>query len=108
MRLRRSLVLVSILALAGCATPSLRGQGDLSRFVRDGVSTRSELEARLGPPALTFENERIACWRLGRDDAGQFVVRRTVGWAGTRDELVVVFDATGTVQRHALVEIQGP
>jgi hypothetical protein len=35
-------------------------------------------------------------------------VRRTVGWAGTRHELVVVFDAAGAVQRHALVEIQGP
>jgi hypothetical protein len=108
MRMRRSLLLVAALALAGCATQPLRGQGDLARFVRDGVSTRTELEARLGPPALTFEDDRIACWRLGRDDAGQFVVRRTVGWAGTRDELVVVFDAAGVAQRHALVEIRGP
>lgn len=107
MHLRRSLVLVAILALAGCATPPLRGQGDLAATVRDGVSTRAELEARLGPAALTFENGRIACWRLGGDEGGQYVVRRTVGWAGTRQELVVVFDSAGAVQRHALVEIQG-
>lgn len=107
MRLRRSLLLVAALALAGCATQPLRGQGDLARFVRDGVSTRTELEARFGPPALTFESGRIACWRLGGDEGGQYVVRRTIGWAGTRHELVVVFDAAGAVQRHALVEIQG-
>ena len=108
MRLRRSLLLVAALVLAGCAAHPLRGQGDLAGFVRDRVSTRAELEARFGPPALTFEDDRIACWRLGRDDAGQFVVRRTVGWAGTHDELIVVFDAGGVAQRHALVEIRGP
>ncbi len=109
MRFRRSLVVVAIaLALGGCATSPLRGQGDLAATVHDGVSTRAALEARFGPPALTFEDGRIACWRFGGDKAGQYIVRRTVGWAGTRHELVVVFDAAGAVQRHALVEIQGP
>ena len=108
MRMRRSLIVLSALALVGCATPPLRGQGDVAVTVRDDASTRAQLEARFGPPALTFEDGRIACWRLGGDEAGQYVVRRTVGWAGTRHELVVVFDAAGTVQRHALVEIRGP
>ena len=105
----RLLVAVVMLAAAGCATRPPVGRADLLDFLHDEATSRADLILKLGAPARTFDDNRIASWRLAKDDAGYFLVATTpTDWYGARYELVVVFAATGVVERHSLVEIRAP
>jgi len=65
----RGLSMVLVLALAGCSTvdtvPAARlKQPNLLSFLVDGKATRSEVEARLGQPADSFDSNRLWTYRL--------------------------------------------
>jgi len=67
----------------------------------------SEVYLKRGPRAREFETGRIVSWRLGKEEAGYLLVSSAAaGWLGARYELVVVFAANDTVQRHPLVEVR--
>jgi hypothetical protein len=108
MRALRLLVAAAFVALAGCATQPPRGQGNLLEFLRDGETSRTDVYLKLGTPSRTYETNRIASWRLDKDEAGYFLVSSSSGWRGTRYELVVVFGTDDVVKRHSLVEIRSP
>lgn len=114
-QLRRS-ILVTCLALVACATATTptKGRNDLLSFLNDGITRRDEVRVKLGEPSAEFERSRIAAYRLGRDEAGFFVVERreswSESWSGVRYNLMLVFDGDGNAVlcRHALVEVRSP
>ena len=57
--------LLLALALAGCATPPLKGRANLLDFLVDGQTTREQTLHALGEPSARFEAERILTYRLG-------------------------------------------
>jgi len=97
----------ALLLVTGCATAPPVGQRDLLAFVTDGVTAKSDVFLRLGPPGREFEGGRIATWRVAEDEGGYYVVASaTDGWRGSRHEFVVVFGADGRVERHSLVQLR--
>jgi len=83
-------------------------------FIRDGVSLRADIMARLGAPIYQFENQRIFIYRCRRQkeritllNAEQFEPSRN--WKDQRNprtdlgSLVLVFDENGLLQKHSLV-----
>ena len=70
--------------------------------------------ATLGQPSARFKTEKILTYRLGYEvkTRGYYVVEREPasesGWSTWRRaqySLVLVFDKTGILQRHSLVEV---
>ena len=106
-RFRATIWGAALLLVTGCATAPPVGQRDLLAFVTDGVTAKSDIYLKLGPPGREFEGGRIATWRVAEDDGGYYVVASsTDGWRGSRHELVVVFGANGRVERHSLVQLR--
>lgn len=106
-RFRRLICGAALLLITGCATAPPVGQPDLLAFVTDGVTPKSEIFLRLGPPGREFEGGRIATWRVANDEGGYYVVASsTEASRGSRHELVVVFGANGRVERHSLVQLR--
>lgn len=108
--MRRSLLRAfapALALIAGCAsTPA--GRGDLLDFIADGRTRREELLLKFGEPSASFEDARIVAYRLRRDDGGYLLSRWRENWAGVHYSLVLVFDAGGLLQRHALVTVNPP
>ena len=101
-------VLLSL--LAACSTTPLRGQPNLLDFLADGATPRSEVVARLGRPTRCLRSGEICTYRVSHDEAGQYVKLEVGGssWMDTDGSLVVVFDAFGVLQRHAIVRVREP
>lgn len=96
--------------LTACGATPLRGQPDLLDFLEDGVTTRDEVVKRLGVPLHCLDEGKACTYRLGHDEAGQFVARgnEVTGWRGLDGSVVVVYDAHGVLQRHAFVPVRNP
>jgi hypothetical protein len=102
--LLRLAAVLAIVSLVSCASPpppaqDLIASGALG-FLSDGVTTREQATLRLGLPARTFEGDRILVYRMGWGEDGQL---RSGNMTGSYD-LVLVFDASDVLVRHALVE----
>ena len=63
----------------------------LEAFLQDGVTRRDEVLARLGIPHADFEDGRIIGYYLR-----------------SRDELIVVFDERGILERHSFLKFPAP
>jgi hypothetical protein len=96
--------------LAACSTPPLRGEPGLLDFLADGATPRSEVVARLGQPTRCLRSGEICTYRVSHDEAGQYVKLEVGGsnWMDTDGSLVLVFDADGVLQRHAIVRVREP
>jgi hypothetical protein len=95
-------------ALAGCVTTTSGGKPDLLAFLEREPVNKSEVLAHLGEPNEAFEVDRVLTYRL-TSDRGSLSVRRndkTKGWEGVSYDLVLVFDANGSLQRHNLVAVR--
>ena len=102
------------LVLVGCATTApLKGRADLLDFLADGKTTREEVALKLGQPSGKFERENILTYRLGFEpkNKGYYVVEREAHpegwptWLRAKYSLVLVFDETGVLRKHSLVEV---
>ena len=102
---RLPLVCLVTVGLAACAAPVSRGQKGLIDFIRDGVTTRQEVLARLGEPGATYEADRILTYRLGRDQGGDYLFRNKSDWFGVCSNLVLVLDDHGILRKHSLVSV---
>jgi hypothetical protein len=100
-------VLGASLLTWGCASPPPPPVAELASgalgYLVDGTTTRAEVVLKLGLPARTFEGDRIALYRLAwsADDG-----LRPLAWHApllAAYDLVLVFDAGGVVEQHALV-----
>ncbi len=98
---------LGVLQLAGCASEP-EGRADLLEFLRDGSTTRTQVELALGEPSAQFESSRVLAYRLRRDRGGYVLLRRRDDWAAVQYDLMLLFDADGVLQRHSLVEVHAP
>lgn len=98
--------------LAGCATTGPPSSKTLLDFLKDGVTTKEEVLLQLGQASGAFESERILTYRIGKDDAGYFLLDRLNRtdqrgtWAMASHSLVLVFDENNTLRRHSLVPVR--
>lgn len=93
--------------LAACASAPV-GRQDLLSFLQDGQTSRQEVYLALGEPSGVFEGGRILAFRLGQDKGGYFLLQKGPGFQGVNYSLVLVFDDTGQLARHAFVEVRRP
>ena len=115
----RFAVLLGIL-LCACTT---NGRKDLLVFLQDGTTTRSEVKARIDQKPNEWVDGAIWTFRIGEDSGGLFPSKSVVklsgayltgaedideGWADARYSLVLEFDASDRLRRHALVDVKGP
>jgi hypothetical protein len=100
------LVFASLTLLAAaCADRPLKGQRGLIDFIRDDVTTRQEVLARLGEPGASYERKRVLTYRLGRDAGGDYVFRNKSDWNGVCSNLVLAMDGNGVLRQHSLVQV---
>lgn len=102
--------LLGLSALAACSTTPLRGQANLLDFLADGATRREEVVARLGEPTRCLRSGEICTYRVGHDEAGQYVKIESGGanWMDTDGSLVLVFDPDGVLARHSVVRVREP
>lgn len=100
-------VALAALQLAGCARPPA-ARKDLLEFLHDGSTTREQVELALGEPSARFEHSRVLAYRLKKDQAGYVLLPRRDNWASVQYDLMLLFDASGVLQRHSLVEVRSP
>jgi len=102
------------LVLTSCVSAPPKGQANLLCFLTDGQTTRQDVIVTLGQPSARFEKERILTYRLGYDpkNHGYYMVEREPptesGWSTwwhAKYSLVLVFDDTGVLRKHSLVEV---
>jgi hypothetical protein len=105
-RLRRLIVWGACVLLLGGCSSSLRvmdldtkARRQTFGFLVDGMTTAEEVRSRLGNPHSEFEQSRIVTYRLASPDAGDF---KPAAWSPY--ELVLVFDASQVLKRHALIQ----
>jgi hypothetical protein len=107
MHRRIAVALLVATLLVACASAPV-GQQDLLTFLQEGQTSRQEVYLALGEPSAVFEGERILTYRLGQDKGGYFLLQQGPGFQGVNYSLVLVFDDTGQLARHALVEVRRP
>lgn len=100
------IVITLLFLLTACAQPL--GRADLLNFIEDGKTTREQAYLNLGEPSALYEGGRIVCFRLGRDEGGDFVIGKKAGFAGVTTSLIMVFDEEGLLSKHSLVQVKGP
>ena len=110
-RALRNLAVVALVvsALAGCAATIPGARADLLTFLRAGETTREEVVLKLGQPSARFEQGRVFTYRVGRDaKQGYHVVTQNPRqpWEGVRYSMVLVFDASGVLEKQSLVAVQ--
>ena len=95
-----------VIVLGGCAAKKVQpvsigssAPAWLTSLATDRIE-RDELIERLGRPSATFEAGRLVAYRLDGDYA---VVS---GWHDTRYNLILSFDADGTLVRHSVVRVK--
>ncbi|HSM28212.1 MAG TPA: hypothetical protein VK855_08940 [Thioalkalivibrio sp.] len=93
--------------IVACASAPV-GRKDLLIFLQDGQTSRQEVYLALGEPSAVFESGRILAYRLGQDEGGYYLLQQGPGFQGVNYSLVLVFDDTGQLARHALVEVRRP
>lgn len=94
--MRATVVLLAIMAMAGCAGQRpYRGDPYANRdldaflaFLQEPVVSRSTVEARLGPPQATFEGGHVAAYRLWEG----YQETPGGGWDPMRKERKLVFE----------------
>ena len=91
-------------------------------FLKDGETTKDTVILRLGSSFVTFEEQRILSYRLGKTREGYFALARSgqpassfavnepagPGWLGGLEgkwNLILVFDEIGILRKHALKPI---
>jgi hypothetical protein len=105
---------LAALMLVGCGAPTPpKGRPDLLDFLVDGQTRKPQVIARLGPPSGTFDRGRCLTYRVGyeSENQGYHIVNREAGdsgwptWLKAKYSLVLVFDNSGRLQRHNLLEV---
>jgi hypothetical protein len=96
--------------LVACTSHRPLGQQNLFDFLKDGATTRDEVESRFGPPNAAYEEGRILAFRVAQYDGGYDFVgtSQQQDWTGVRYSLVLEFDNDGLLRRHSLVQVRSP
>ena len=89
--------------LAACATSERLNSSQSSRyegFIRDGVTTKRQVEAQLGSPRSAFEEGRVLIYRVYLLDDG----RMNLQGKGDCFACVLAFGENGVLERHSLIK----
>ena len=106
---RPAVVLLATLLLLACATtPRPVADKNLLAFLDGPSVARDDVYRKLGPPHATFEEARIAAFRVSELPTGYYIAEPKLGWDGVRYNLLVEFDAHDIVQSHRLVVVRAP
>ena len=107
--MRITAVALSVSVFAACATTSSSPPDpNLLAFLDHGRVLRADVTRLLGTPSAVFEADHVLTYRLSESKAGYSLAPQSDGWAGVKYDLVLVFDADGELQQHALVAIRPP
>jgi hypothetical protein len=80
----------------------------LLSFLEIGRTTREQIVLRLGQPSAMLERERILTYRIDEAPAqGRYVITPDAlrQWQEVRFSLVLVFDASGRLEKQSLVPV---
>ena len=101
-----ALVLVGAVAACSTRAPVRESEiGDRLGFLQPQVVSRSDIEARLGPPANVYEDGRIATWHIHeREGHFETIAQGSNAWGIYC--VVLAFDAQGRLERRGLVRIR--
>ena len=89
--------------LGGCVTAQrvdTATTGKYEGFIKDGKTTREEIQGRLGPSNSAYENGRILIYHVYLEEDG----RMNLKGRGTCYACVLVFDINNVLERHSLVK----
>jgi len=122
------LLLGGLILLGACAPqPTLRSVQ--LEFLQTAPVTRASVDAHLGMPSATFDQDRVVAYRLTETPQGYFVVppsidalsqkqltgaaspggfRAPIDWQGITHDLVLAFDESGVVSEYRLIAIHQP
>ena len=112
---RLASVVLGLLLLGGCATThpefgAIAPEATAERmpFLRDGVTTRVECLARLGPARAAYEEDNSLVYVIYGSATGQvsqqFFMSGDMQQADRHYDLVLSFDAQGVLRRHTLMQ----
>jgi len=131
-RRRRSdlgLLLSGLTVLCGCASHPTPPRPVQLEFLQTAPVTRASVDAHLGTPSATFDQDRVVTYRLTETPQGYFVAapsidavsenhpkgttspggfRAPIDWQGITHDLVLAFDETGIVSEYRLIAIHQP
>jgi hypothetical protein len=124
------LLISGLILLCACAPqPTLRPVQ--LEFLQSAPVTRASVDAHLGTPSATFDQDRVVAYRLTETPQGYFVVppsidalsqkqlkgstspssanfRAPIDWQGITHDLVLAFDESGVVAEYRLIAIHQP
>jgi hypothetical protein len=98
-----SAILLFVCLLTACATSERLNSSQSSRyegFIRDGQTTKSQVEAQLGHPRAVFEEGRVLTYRVYLQDDG----RMNLQGKGDCHACVLAFGEDGVLERHSLIK----
>ncbi len=109
MRAPACILLLGLLTGACAGTPQKVNLPAVERswlsFLEDGKTRKEDVLTRLGPPSERFGEGRIVTYQFRVDSkTGIHIVPLNL-FAGRYPQLVLVFDRSGILRRHALVDI---
>jgi hypothetical protein len=97
------LLIIFASCLGGCVTAKKVDTATTSKyegFIKDGKTTRQEIQDRLGPCNSVYEKGRILVYHVYLEDDG----RMNLKGRGTCYACVLVFDINNVLERHSLVK----
>jgi hypothetical protein len=97
-----AIVLIACL-LTACATSERLNSSQTARydgFIRDGQTTKSQVEAQLGSPRAVFEEGRVLMYRVYLLDDG----RMNLQGKGDCYACVLAFGKDSVLERHSLIK----
>jgi hypothetical protein len=98
-----SAIIFFVCLLTACATSERLNSSQIARydgFIRDGQTTKSQVEAQLGSPWAVFEEGRVLMYRVYLQADGRIYLQG-------RDEChacVLAFGEDGVLERHSLIK----
>jgi hypothetical protein len=99
-----SLIIIVAVCFCGCVTTQKFDSDTVSKyegFIKDGKTTRQDIQDRLGPCNSLYEDGKILIYHVFFEDDGRMNLKKG---RGTCHALVLVFDKDNMLERHGLVK----
>ena len=110
-RAARLVLSVAALLLTGCEATEVAAAGNpkMFEFLQDGITTRAEVDLKLGRPSLSLGQGKILTYRVGGySNRNYYLVKQETEpkWQRVHYSLVLVFDENQLLQKHSMVDVQ--
>ena len=110
-RTARLILSVAALLLTGFEATEVTAAGNpnMFEFLQDGITTRAEVDLKLGRPSLSLGQGKILTYRVGGySNRNYYLVKQNPErkWQRVQYSLVLVFDENQLLQKHSMVDVQ--